>query len=513
MSVNPHVRPSLSTLFRTGVGEAKLLLGSTPKFLFPLFITAVWGVVAVTFGLLVGFGAVILPPTGTFAIVALPALLLLWVTPDLQFVPRRQLDFALWLMVTVCIAVPGYYMILVSGLPWVSARRVTEFWLFIILAICLAGSRSVRGQLVDTLKSNLPISVCVIGYFVMVILSIITSINPAASLSIFSDLLFLVFTPFVACLIVINTPGKFRAMFKLIMYLSIVVVILGVIEFVLGKPFLPFLLPQSLLNAILAANPSFTGIINVFGHVQGSQYRSHSIYSVPLSFGEFAAMVAPFGLALGMFGTRFFSDRVFGYIVFVLALVGVLAAGSRGGYASLVIVFSVVPAIAVYRVWKTSPASLMPGFTGVVAALGVGALLVSVVFVPRVHMTVFGGGASAGSTQARWDQWDRAKPIVMTNPITGHGLGSAGDLLGYAETYGSATVDSWPISSLVETGVPGFLFFFGTIFMSIRAGIPYAARPTSLAPYALGLVGALSAFATNRLVLSQERILLYSTLW
>ena len=49
-----------------------------------------WAAASIALGLVVGFAAVVLPPAGAFGIVAVVAVVLLWVMPDLPLVSVGQ---------------------------------------------------------------------------------------------------------------------------------------------------------------------------------------------------------------------------------------------------------------------------------------------------------------------------------------------------------------------------------------------------------------------------------------
>ena len=77
---------------------------------------------------------------------------------------------------------------------------------------------------------------------------------------------------------------------------------------------------------------------------------------------------------------------------------------------------------------------------------------------------VLGGGAEQASTEGRWIQWRAALPLIESNPITGHGFITAGFDIG-------SSIDSYVISVLVETGIPGFVFFAGIVCLPIWYGV------------------------------------------
>ena len=77
---------------------------------------------------------------------------------------------------------------------------------------------------------------------------------------------------------------------------------------------------------------------------------------------------------------------------------------------------------------------------------------------------VLGGGAEEASTQGRWVQWAAAWPLLKSNPIIGHGFVTGGFEIG-------SSIDSYVISLLVETGVPGFLCFTGMVCLAVWYGV------------------------------------------
>ncbi len=127
---------------------------------------------------------------------------------------------------------------------------------------------------------------------------------------------------------------------------------------------------------------------------------------------------------------------------------------------------------------------------------------------PRAHNIVLGGGAQAGSTDARYAQWHAAIPIIETNPITGHGFALGGYLI-------QSSIDSYIISLLLETGIPGFVFFAGMLMLPVWYGLrSYLSDMSESGALAGALACSFIAFIANRLVLSQREnhMLIFSLL-
>ena len=169
----------LSALRRVGSvarGEAWLALRAAPRIARSAAVIVAWSATAILLGAIVGLAAVILPPTGTFGIVAVTALVLLWAMPDLAAVPDQIVRRLFFVMLVVDLCIPFYYTIQLPGLPWISARRIATFPVIILFAIAYSGSSQVRRDVAIVLRSNRIIATCVFGFLAMIFVSIFTSI-------------------------------------------------------------------------------------------------------------------------------------------------------------------------------------------------------------------------------------------------------------------------------------------------------------------------------------------------
>ena len=171
-------------------------------------------------------------------------------------------------------------------------------------------------------------------------------------------------------------------------------------------------------------------------------------------------MIAPVGLFFFAHG-RSVQSRVFGAAILISCLVAIACSGSRGGYITYIAATVSFTALWLIRTVRWNKGSLAPALVGVSASIGFVILLGLILFWPRLHNVVLGGGQEAYSNQSRIDQMHTAWPKIVSNPITGHGVGNTGDIIGYY-TPGSQfpTVDSYVLAMAAETGIPSVLFFF-----------------------------------------------------
>jgi O-antigen ligase len=127
----------------------------------------------------------------------------------------------------------------------------------------------------------------------------------------------------------------------------------------------------------------------------------------------------------------------------------------------------------------------------------------------QVHDMVLGGTAQSSSTDARYIQWAAGTPFIKSNPITGHGFGLGGLIIGLGQ------IDSYILSLVVETGIPGLVFFVGLLVLPVWYGLRnYLSDMSETGALAGALACSFIGFIMNRLVLSQKEnhMLIFSLL-
>ena len=143
-------------------------------------------------------------------------------------------------------------------------------------------------------------------------------------------------------------------------------------------------------------------------------------------------MVAPLGAYFVLHG-RDRREQILGLSSIMSALVAIFCSGSRGGWVSLLVAMPIMAFVWVVRHSKLNPHSLVSGIGALFFALGTTVTFLLVLFWQRANRMVF--GYDDGD---RWLQWEMALPHIQSNPITGHGMGSSGKLIGYGVRVGDA---------------------------------------------------------------------------
>jgi O-Antigen ligase len=471
-----------------------------------LYVTR-WGFSVVFVGLVTGAIAVIVPPMALAGVVALTGVLLLWALPELRVVPEKLLRRFFFIMVFVQLSVPAYYAIDTGYLPWVSVRRLCFLAVIIFLGLTLAGSKSARGNISERLRSSRFLTMLTIGFLITIALSILTAMDWMRSLKSLFEVMLEWYIPMFACILVVRTDEDIVFLFKVIAIALIVDSIAGAIEFVLQRRYYFDIFPQSMLESMLYDNPALDAAYQTIT-MRNGLYRASSIYSVNLSFSELAAIVAPIG-AYFVFHGRNRRERILGVATGICSMLALFCAGARGGYTASLVAMPVMAFIWTIRYSKKNPSTLVGAIMGALFAVGTVCILIAIALWPRLHDMVIGSEYDGDeSTQARVEQWQLAIPHIIANPVTGHGMGSAAELVGYHRDFlgprGVPTIDSYIISLLVDEGVPGLLFFFGIIAIGIWTGLRlYVTDNDERAAVGGPVAGSLIAFAIYRIALSQ----------
>lgn len=460
-----------------------------------------WGIAIVLIGLLVGAAAVILPPLASIGMVSLVALVLLWAMPDIAVVSDRLLRKVFFATVAVSYLVPVYYAFDFPGFPWISLRRLFLATTVFLFALTIASSSDARRKIFETLRASPVLSTCTVGFFVMLILSILTSAFWPQSLSSAVDATLAWYVLFASCVLLIHTRDDMHVLLRILAVCVIVDGFMGLVEFFSQNPIYLRFLPSGMVQSLIESNPALANV-GAAGLRRGL-YRALSIFNTPLAFGEFAAMMAPICAYFIIHPHRRF-DRLLGVISFLFCMISIFSSGARGAYMGFFLAMPLFVLMWAVRQSRFNPHSLRGGYTLTLGSLFSVALIAMILFWPRLHDMVLGGAETQASDDARFVQWRMAWPRIMDNPVTGNGFGLASHVVGYVTPGGIPTVDSYVISLLVDLGVPGFLFFFGMLGCAIWNGAKmYLTDRHRDAEIGSAIACALVAFGVYRTGLSQ----------
>jgi O-antigen ligase len=501
-------RFALSQIASVARAETRLAGRAIPNVLRYLAPIVAWTVASIALGVILGFSAVILPPMGAFAIVAAAGLVLLWVMPDLPLVSPRLIRRAFFVMLVTDLIVPFYYTVQFPGLPWISARRIATFALIVPFLVAIAASSDVRRQIMERVRASLLIFICAAGFLATAALSIVTSISPTESFSFFADAILSWYVPFFAMIYIARDKNDVVFLLKIICICAIFNTGAGVVEFFLKHRFFVDIFPKGMLATMIENNPTLANLLPNPQDFRNGLFRASSTFVTPLAFGEFQIIVIPIGLFF-LLHREAPVDRALGAAVAFGGIVGIFCSGSRGGFVG--VIASVAVFVTFYSIRKavSSRGSLVPAIAALLGIIGFGCVIGVIMLSHQVHDMVLGGAAQSSSTDARYLQWAAGTPFIKSNPITGHGFGLGGLIIGLGQ------IDSYILSLVVETGVLGLVFFLGLLVLPVWYGLwNYLSDTSESSALAGALACSFIGFTMNRLVLSQKEnhMLIFSLL-
>jgi O-antigen ligase len=508
MTTRIRNRFALSQIASVAMAETRLAGRAIPNVLRYLAPIVAWTVASIALGVILGFSAVILPPMGAFAIVAAAGLVLLWVMPDLPLVSPRLIRGAFFVMVVADLIIPFYYTVQFSGLPWISVRRVATFALILPFLVAVAASSEVRQQIMERVRASLLIFICAAGFLAVAALSVLTSISPTESTSALVDAILSWYVPFFAMIYIARDKNDIVFLLKIICVCAIFNTGAGVVEFFLKHRFFVDIFPKGMLATMIENNPTLANLLPNPQDFRNGLFRASSTFVTPLSFGEFQIIVIPIGLFFFLHRETLF-ERALGGAVAFGGIVGIFCSGSRGGFVG--VIASVAVFVTFYSIRKavSSRGSLVPAIAALLGIIGFGCVIGVIMLSHQVHDMVLGGAAQSSSTDARYLQWAAGTPFIKSNPITGHGFGLGGLIIGLGQ------IDSYILSLVVETGVLGLVFFLGLLVLPVWYGLRnYLSDMSESGALAGALACSFIGFTMNRLVLSQKEnhMLIFSLL-
>ena len=464
MAVWTGNRFRLSQAALVAVAEARLAARVAPRVIRYLAPIVAWAIASIFLGLIVGLAAVFLPPLGAFGIVAIAAVVLLWVMPDLPLVWPSLIRKTFFVMLIADLCVPNYYAVQFGGLPWISARRLATFALIAPFLIAIAASSDVRRRIAERVGASSLIVICVAGYLFMAVLSLFTSVTPSESMTTLVEALLSWYVPFFAMIYIVRDYDDAVFILKIICCCAVFITAMGLVEFFEHRNIFVDIFPRGMLQQLIENNPNLAMLLpGDANHFRNGLYRAELAFVTPLSFGEFEIIVIPIGLFFALYRRSSF-EKSLGWATVFGGIIGIFCSGSRGGYIG--VLFSVAVFVAVWSIRKAvdNKASLAPAIVGLTGVVSFTFLIGLILFWKRAHNIVLGGGDAAASNQGRYAQWVAGIPLIRSNPITGHGFAAGGYVI-------NSSIDSYVLSVLLETGIPGLVFFVGLAVLPIWYGL------------------------------------------
>ncbi len=427
-----------------------------------------------------GLLVVLLIPLGLIIALAI------WALPDSRAAPVAQLGALFFCAQASTILWPNYLSVVIPGLPWISLTKLFIFPMDLALLICVSTSVIYRKRLFDVFKNSRLVFWSIAGLFFVQTASIMISHNPFSSLSSLIIYNLSVTAAFVASVYIFSHEGSVQKWSRLIWVCAIIVCLIAI--------------PESFVHHALWYGhiPSFiqTSLESYSeGGDRGGNYRAEATFDGSIQLAEFLSLSSAFIIHETLIARRWLL-RAIGAGTMLLILVAAVLSGSRSGLVGLFAAPLLYSGVWIFRFWRRRRDSVMAaaGLFGFPAAAAFALCMTFVI--PALKYRLWNNHSTGASTEARKIQWSMAIPKIAAHPW-GYGASESGLTLGYIDGNGNLSVDSYPITLLIDYGVIGAALWYAgfilTIFYAGRAAIESSEKEMSgeisyLTPAAVALI-------------------------
>ena len=435
--------------------------------------------------------------------VAVLGLLSIWALPEVDSAPVKTLEVFFSAGLAGLILWPNYLALALPGLPWITMVRLTMFPAAFLLLLSLSTSKTFRKRVFEAGR-GVPVLFFLLG---------LQALNSFVSLPLshgvgdsINKILIQQFTwtgMLVAGLYIFQIPGRAERYLGLVLLIVVPAAAFSVVEFQEQRVLWAAHVPSFLKVADPAAQMALaTNVRSATG-----QFRAKFTFSTPLGLAEYMSLMTPLALHWAV-GRHRIAQRLIGLAMLPTIYVVVRMTDARLGilgYLVSILTYMVIWAMVRFRRRLNDLLAAIILYAYPAALVGV---LAASLFVHRIHTLIFGGGATAASTQHREEQFRMALPAFIRNPI-GYGAGQSGVHMGYGSGDFIAIDSSWITLSL-DYGALGVVLYIGLFAVVIFAALRTLLRRPEAARGETGLlipiVSFMAAFLVIRGVFSQQEI-------
>lgn len=386
---------------------------------------------------------------------------IVWALPDTDSKPSPLIEYLFFAFFAAVMVWPNYLAISLPGLPWITLRRLFGFPIVFLFLVSISTSQTFRQKLNEYHKSAPLVAIACATIFCLQIITLpLSGTIPVSVQKIIIWQTNLTAILFISAY-VFSKPGRSERWLFALWLLCLCLCLIAFAETsrkgILWVGHIPSFLKidtENVNSMLSAAVRSATGV-----------YRVKGPASTPLGLAELLALSLPFviHIAMGRYGllVRLLAAASVPVMIHVIILTD-SRLGMVGTIMSVLLYFAFW---AVLR-WRRKKGDLFAPALLFSSPFVVVAGALATVFVRRLHVMVWGGGAQTASNLARSAQIEGGLPMILKNPL-GYGAGQAAQTLGYRGGGGVLTIDNYYLSIALEYGVIGFVAFYGMFLFAI----------------------------------------------
>ncbi len=406
-------------------------------------------------------------PLGAFFTLAspilVPVLLIIWLLPESDRVPMRLLNFLFLGFFVGYFVWPDYLAVAIPSLPWITALRLFSTPLALLLLVSMSMSPALRARTALILSHEPTLWKLMAAFVAIAFFSIFVSKDIALSVNKYIVAGLYWFQIFILAAILFSEPGRLTVFYRMLLAAVVFVCVVGFLEAQRGSVLWAGHVPSFLKVEDPAVQRALAGSSRAGVGV----HRVQSKFSTPLGIAEFLALCTPFIIHLMVTGKSYW--RLLGAIMIPAIFQIITYADSRLGFIGYFMSMLLYLLAWSARYWKRHPLSpIGPAMTLSFPAV-FGAFVIASLFVARLRVLVWGNGSQQASNDGRREQVMSGVPIVFKEPW-GHGIGRSAQTLGYTNSGGTLTIDTYYLSVALEFGVIGFIVYYAIWVTGIARG-------------------------------------------
>lgn len=342
--------------------------------------------------------------------------------------------------------IPEYWSFRFGSLPILTASRVIFFVTLAVLFFHYIQKQSSGSKFITNIKKDGFIKLIFL-FFLWRAISAIFSISPQQSFYGVLNDISLLLAAYIAFSGAILTERDCIRTAKSIYLAAITVSLIAIIEKTLGY------------NVVAKFTPNWVTlepwVEAALSDKVRDTYRAQATFTHPLVLAQFCLFAVP--IALYFYSqNKNFTSKVFHSLFILLIIAALVSTGSR---------FSIL----LLGLWGIAEI-YKSGFSG-----GRNTIKALLTFTIVAGAATFGSAyiiqkkqsesaEEQSSTLARIVQLQKSISIIKEEPIFGVGLKMAPDVVGHTTASGNKSIDSYFLSILVETGVPGMFFTLAMLY-------------------------------------------------
>lgn len=348
---------------------------------------------------------------------------------------------------------PKYLAIQLPG-PDINPQRLVLLILVSVFFVSFL-SPQVRGDVFEKISSERMVFALFFGLVCIRFFASLLGLNPIASLGPFFSELVEVFIVFLIAYFCFENYGQIRKVVFVLLLCGVMVSILAICEFLLKKNlFATMSMPG------MALDPDYIRQA-LSDKTRHGVYRAQASFFHPLLLTEYCVYQIP--VAFYFLSSKSFYERLIGVIGVLVVPLAAAASGSRSSIVATVFVFALCVLFIFLRLRYSKKYGAI-SWLFFIAAICLSITAIFVLFDYGVFDSVFYGKSlrEQQSTAARIYMYQKGIPAIFSSPLIGYGLGLAAEIVGFSAN-GSFSIDSFFLSYVIESGVPGLLVLIGVV--------------------------------------------------